>query len=242
METYYTTYVCVDDSMDSTLDAKTSDIAEHLKVLHSLVSTALVQVMKAFEDIDVELAAEAGTVSDRSEELHHLVEGLVFDAVSKHQPEDLNLRRLIAYRNTSDCLHKIGRYAKKIVEIVEQCEGLDHFKELVSLPYLTELANTAIDVSMRALLEADLSEIDELEKLEAQSDREAADMFEEIAGYLNRRRDVSELAMYYVIVGRYCERAADQAIIIAESASYMITGDRVKLGLAYEGESASLLD
>ncbi|MFX1580579.1 MAG: PhoU domain-containing protein, partial [Promethearchaeota archaeon] len=99
-----------------------------------------------------------------------------------------------------------------------------------------------IDVSMRAVLEGDLSEIDELEKLEAQSDREAAEMFEEIAGYLNRRRDISELAMYYIIVGRYCERAADQAISIAESASYMVTGKRVKLGLAYKGESASLLD
>jgi phosphate uptake regulator len=198
--------------------------------------------MKAFEDIDVNLAAEAGEVSDKVEELHHLVEGLVFEVVSKHQPEELELRRLVAYRNTSESLNKIGRYASKIVKIVEQCQGLDHFKELVSLPYLAELAKSAIDVSMKAVIEADLSEIDELEKLEAQSDREAADMFEEIAGYLNRRRDISELAMFYIIVGRYCERAADQAIIIAESASYMITGNRVKLGIAYKGESASLLD
>jgi len=228
--------------MDSTLDTKTLDIAEHLKTLHSLVKTALIQAMKAFEDIDVDLAAEAGAVSNRVEQLHHLVEGLVFDAVSRHQPENIELRRLIAYRNTSDCLHRIGRYAIKIVEIVEHCEGLDHFKELVSLPYLADLAITAIDTSMRAVLEADLSEIDALEKLEAQSDREAADMFEEIAGYLNRRRDISELAMFYVIVGRYCERASDQAIAIAESASYMVTGNRVKLGIAYKGESATLLD
>ncbi len=228
--------------MSSTLDTKTSEIVNHLTTLHSLVTTALVQSMKAFEDIDVDLAAEAGAVSDRVEQLHHLVEGLVFDAVSKHQPEELELRRLVAYRNTSESLHKIGRYASKIVDIVELLQGLDHFKELVSLPYLAELASTAIDVSMRTILEGDLSEIDELEKLEALSDREATDMFEEIAEYLNKRRDISELAMFYIIVGRYCERAADQAIIIAESASYMITGKRVKLGIAYKGESASLLD
>lgn len=228
--------------MNSTLDTKTSDIVEHLKALHSLVTAALEQAMKAFEDIDVDLAAEAGAVSDRVEKLHYLVENLVFDAVSKHQPEEVALRRLIAYRNASDGLHRIGRYAMKIVEIVGHCEEYDHFKELVSLPYLAELAIAAIDVSMRAVLEEDLSEIDELEKLEAQSDREAADMFEEIAGYLNRRRDISVLAMYYIIVGRYFERAADQAISIAESASYMVTGNRVKLGIAYKGESATLLD
>jgi len=228
--------------MNSTLETKTSNIVEHLKALHLLVTTALEQAMKAFEDIDIDLAAEAGVVSDRVEQLHYLVENLVFDAVSKHQPEGVALRRLIAYRNASDCLHRIGRYAMKIAEIVGHCEEYDHFKELVSLPYLAELATAAIDVSMRAVLEEDLSEIDELEKLEAQSDREAADMFEEIAEYLNRRRDISVLAMYYIIVGRYFERAADQAISIAESASYMITGNRVKLGIAYKGESASLLD
>jgi phosphate transport system protein len=220
----------------------TSDIAQHLKTLHSLVTTALNEAMKAFEDIDVDLAAEAGEVSDRAEKMHHLVESLVFEVVSTHQPEERDLRKLIAYRNTSDALHKIGRYAGKIVAIVELLEGLDHFKELVSLPYLAELANSAIDASMRMVLEEDLSEIDELEKLEAQSDSEAADMFEEIAGYLNKRRDISELAMFYVIVGRYFERSADEAIAIAESASYLINGERVKLGLVYKGESASQLD
>ena len=228
--------------MDSTLETMTSDIGDHLKNLHSLVSSALMQAMKAFEDIDVDLAAEAGAASERAGKMHHLVEGLVFEVVSKHQPKEIDLRRLVAYRNTSESLHKIGRYAGKIVEIVERCEGLDHFKELVSLPYLAELANTAIDASMKTVLEGDLSEINELEKIEAQSDREAADMFEEIAGHLNKRRDISELAMFYIIVGRYLERAADQAILIAESASYMITGNRVKLGIAYKGESASLLD
>lgn len=228
--------------MDSTLESMTADIVKHLQTLHSLVATALIQAMKAFEALDIELAAKAEAVSEKAEHMHHLVEGLVFEVVSKHQPKDLDLRRLIAYRNTSDSLHRVGRYASKIVEIVEHCEDMDHFKELESLPYLAELANSAIDVSMRAVLEGDLSEIDELEKLEAQSDREAADMFEEIAGYLNRRRDISELAMFYIIVGRYFERAADQAISIAEYASYMVTGERVKLGLVYKGESASLLD
>jgi len=228
--------------MASTLETMTTDIAEHLKTLHSLVTSALVQSMKAFEDIDIELANEAGAMSERAEHMHHQVEALVFEVVSKHQPKDVDLRRLVAYRNTSDSLYKIARYAGKIVDIIEQIEGLDHFKELESLPYLAELATNALDASMKMVLEGDLSEIDEIEKLEAQSDREAADMFEEIAGYLSRRRDISELAMNYIIVGRYCERAADQAISIAEYASFMVNGERVKLGLAYKGESASLLD
>jgi phosphate transport system protein len=113
---------------------------------------------------------------------------------------------------------------------------------LESLPYLAELAETSLDIAMRAILDSDLSELDELEKLEAQSDIEIKEMFEEIADYLSRRSDISEIAMYYIIVGRYYERAADHALAIAEAASYMITGERKKLGLPHEGETKSMLD
>lgn len=228
--------------MNSTLETEISDITEHLTTLHSLVSSALTKAMKAFEDLDVDLADEAGAVSDQIEQLHHLVEDRIFDAVSRNQPIGTDLRRLITYGNVSSSLHKIGRYANKITKIVELCEGLDHFKELVSLPYLAELAISAIDASMRAVLDEDLSEIDEIEKLEAKSDSEAVDMFEEIAEYLSRRKDISELAMYYIIVGRYFERAADQALRITESAIFTITSERRKLGLTYKEETESMLD
>jgi phosphate transport system protein len=228
--------------MNSKLESDTDLITQQLKNLHRLVSTALTQSMKSFENLDVELAEEAGAVSEQVEQLHHHVEDLVFVSVSRHQPDGIDLRRLISYNNASGCLYEIGRYASKIASIVMICEGLDHFKELESLPYLAELALSAIDTSMRTILDEDLSEIEEIEKLEAQSDSEAADMFEEIAGYLNRRRDISELAMYYIIIGRYCERAADQAIRIAEAAIYAMTGERKKLGLVYKDETESMLD
>jgi phosphate transport system protein len=228
--------------MNSDLASDVAKIIEYLTNLQSHVTSAFKQAMKSFEDLDVDNAAEAAKYSNQVEQEYHLVEDLVFDTVAKCQPEKEDLRRLITYSNTSSCLHKIGRYAGKIVRIVELCDGLDHFKELVSLPYLAELALSAIDLSIRAVLDEDLSEIDELEKLEAQSDSETVEMFEEIAEYLGRRKDISQLSMYYVIVGRYCERAADQAIRIAESATYMITGERKTLGLVYKKESESMLD
>ena len=83
----------------------------------------------------------------------------------------------------------------------------------------------------------DLSGIDELEKLEADSDSETSEMFEEITEYLRKRNDIEEMAMFYMIIGRYCERAADHAFSIAERAVYMVKGERTKLGLAYKGKS-----
>ncbi|MBE0526348.1 MAG: phosphate uptake regulator PhoU, partial [Candidatus Thorarchaeota archaeon] len=94
-----------------------------------------------------------------------------------------------------------------------------------------------IDIAMRGVLDRDLSGIDELEKLEAESDKETSEMFEEITEYLRKRNDITTMAMYYMIIGRYCERAADHAFSIAERAIFMVKGERTKLGLAYQGTS-----
>jgi phosphate transport system protein len=228
--------------MSSEFDNIVADISERLQTLHRHVTNALVQSMQAFEDLDEECATKAAAITEDIDVIHANIEETIFETVAKHQPTDFPLRQMIAFGQASNSLHRVGRYANKIVEIVYMSQDLEHFKELESLPYLTELAETSLDIAMRAILESDLSELDELEKLETQSDIETAEMFEEIADYLRGRRDISEIAMYYIIVGRYCERAADHALSIAETASYMVTGERKKLGLKHKTESKSMLD
>jgi phosphate transport system protein len=162
----------------------------------------------------------------------------VFETIGRRQPVARDLRRLSVYLQISHSLFRVGRYSYKIAHITNLCENLKHFKELESLPYLAELAIKTLDIAMAGITEEDLSQIDELEKLEASSDKETSEMFEEIAEYLRKRKDIEEMAMFYVIVGRYCERAADQAFLIAEKAVYMVTGERKKLGLAYKGSAS----
>ncbi|MFW9768899.1 MAG: phosphate uptake regulator PhoU [Candidatus Thorarchaeota archaeon] len=228
--------------MSSEFENVVSEIKENLRTLHRHVTNALVQSMQAFEDLDEECATQAATITEDIDQIHANIEETIFRAVAKYQPTDFSLRQMIAFVHTLNSLHRVGRYSNKIVEIVYMSQDLEHFKDLESLPYLAELAETSLDIAMRAILESDLTELEELEKLETQSDIETADMFEEIADYLGRRHDISEIAMHYIIVGRYCERAADHALSIAEAAYYMVNGKHKKLGLKHETESKSMLD
>jgi len=222
-------------NMSNNLEPVRAEIISHLEKLHEMVITTLGQSIKTFEDFDIDRAEHAMETSGDIENLHHTIEDMAFGAIATFHPQDIDIRRLIAYIHTSSSLHSVGRFAYKIMEIVTLSDGLDHYKELETLPYLSEIAITALSVSVRAVIEEDLNEISELEKLEAQSDNEATEMFQEIATYLNKRRDISNISMLYMIVGRYFERAADQAITIAESAIFLVSGERRKLGLAYKG-------
>ncbi|MFX0053389.1 MAG: phosphate signaling complex protein PhoU [Promethearchaeota archaeon] len=223
--------------MRTQLEIHIEEIGNRLKELHELSTGAFMQSMKAFEYLDQEMASEVKENSKKIEELSAKVEAKVFETIARRQPVASDLRRLATYLQVAHHLHRVGRYAYKIAHIVNLCEGIEHFKELESLPYLADLANKTLEIAMKGVLENDLSGIDDLEKMEADSDRETSEMFEEIAEYLRKRKDITTMAMFYVIVGRYCERAADQAFAIAERAVYMVTGEKKKLGLAYKGSA-----
>ncbi|RDE11631.1 MAG: hypothetical protein C4K48_11295 [Candidatus Thorarchaeota archaeon] len=224
--------------MSIQLQKHMKSINDKVRELAEMSTGAFMNAMKAFEALDQNLAAEVRSTSEIIEQKSLGIEDNVFETIARRQPVAKDLRELATYLSVAHHLYRIGRYAYKVSHIVRLCEGMEHFKELVSLPYLAELAKQTIDIAMRAVLDRDLTHIGELEKLEAISDKETSDMFEEIADYLRKRNDITKMAMFYVIVGRYCERAADHAFSIAERAVYMVTGRRVKLGLAYKGQSS----
>jgi phosphate transport system protein len=223
--------------MHKQLEIHIEEICNRLRELYELSTGAFMKSMKAFEILDQDMASEVKEESQALEDLSAKVEANVFETIARRQPVASDLRRLATYLQVAHHLHRVGRYAYKIAHIVKLCKGMKHFKELESLPYVADLANKTLEIAMKGVLENNLSDIDELEKMEADSDRETSEMFEEIAEYLRKRKDITTMAMFYVIVGRYCERAADQAFAIAERAVYMVTGEKKKLGLANKGRA-----
>ncbi len=222
--------------MVSQLEHHLNEIKKRIQELQNMTTDAFMGSMKAFEKLDQDKAAKVRNMSDDIEELATIIENNVFETIARRQPVAKDLRELATYLQVSHHLYRIGRYSYKIAHIVRLCDGLEHFKELITLPLLARLSRDTIEFAMKGIIEKDLSMIDELEELEAQSDRETGEMFEEIIEYLRKKKDITTMAMYYVIVGRYCERAADHAFSIAERAVYMVTGERKKLGLAYKDQ------
>ena len=224
--------------MGTQLEFYLEEIEKRLRHLHELAAKSLNDAMNAFKELDQDLATKVKELSGDIEELSEKIEVNVFETIGRRQPVARDLRRLSVYLQISHSLFRVGRYSYKIAHITNLCEKLEHFKELESLPYLVDLAVKTLDIAMKGNLDEDLTQMDELEKLESESDRETSEMFEEIAEFLRKRDDIEEMALFYIIVGRYCERAADQAFLIAEKAVYMVTGERKKLGLAYKGKAS----
>ncbi|MHA1928589.1 MAG: phosphate signaling complex PhoU family protein [Candidatus Thorarchaeota archaeon] len=220
--------------MSSQIDRHLKKISTQIKKMYKLSSKTLMESMAVFKSLDKEKVANVKTESQNIEDLADRIEANIFETIARRQPVARDLRKLATYLQVSHHLYRIGRYAFKVAHIVELCQGLEHYKELISLPHLANLARQTLDIAMNAILTGDLSKIEELEKLEFESDRETEEMFEEISEFLRKRTDITQMSLYYVIVGRYFERAADNAFSIAERAIYMVTGEKKQLGLAFK--------
>jgi phosphate transport system protein len=221
------------------LEKYIDDIGTRLTKMQELCGNGLLLAMKAFESIDVNIAHQVDEMADQNEDLSHKVEENIIETIARRQPVAGDLRRLAGYLQVAGNLYRIGRHTAKIAHIVRLADEkhLQHFKELVTLPFLAQQAKKTLDIAMKAILTGDLSEIDELEKLESTTDKETEDMFEEIVDYLRRDQTIIRMALFYILVGRYYERAADHAMMIAERAIYVTTGHRRKLGLAFKETS-----
>ncbi|MFW9921218.1 MAG: phosphate uptake regulator PhoU [Candidatus Thorarchaeota archaeon] len=209
-------------------------IATNLGKLFDLSLDALGKSIIAFKELSDGLASEVKAQSGKIEELAEKIEGDIFETIARRQPVARDLRTLSTYLGVCHHLYRVGRYAYKVAHIAQLCLNDQHYKELISLPHLADLAIQTLNISRRAILQGDLSDIKELEKLEAESDKETEDMFQEISEYLRKQEGIERMSMFYVIVGRYFERAADHAFQMAERAIYMKTGKKQKLGLAYK--------
>ncbi len=216
------------------LELHVERIATSLGKLFDLSLDALGKSIIAFKELDDKLASDVKAQSGRIEELADKIESDIFETIARRQPVARDLRTLSTYLGVSHHLYRVGRYAYKVAHISQLCQNDTHYKELISLPHPADLAIQTLNIARKAVLQGDLSGIDELEKLEAESDKETEDMFQEISEYLRKQEGIERMSMFYVIVGRYFERAADHAFQMAERAIYMKTGKKQKLGLAYK--------
>lgn len=223
--------------MKTQLEVHLEDIKQRLASLHKLVEKAFMGSMESFENLDQKVAAQVKALASNIDELEEKIEQNILETIGRRQPVAKDLRQLSVYLQTAHNLHRVGRYSYKIAHITYLSRDLMHFKELISLPHMAELAKQTLDIAMNGILDGNLSKLHELEELEAESDKETSDMFNEIVQYLREQNGIEEMALFYIIIGRYCERAADQAFQIAEKAVYMVKGKRVKLGLAYKGSA-----
>jgi len=208
---------------------KMNEITEDVIAMGSMAQEAVYNSIKAFIEMNTELAQTVIDKDERINESDISIEEKCIILQAEHQPVAVDLRYIHSISIIIKCLERIGDLAVNISKIVkrlakEKKKYLD--KEILDL--LVEMGNLVKPELGRALESFKNKDLKSASKL-GKSD----DLVDEIQKMIFRKlftsREASEENIKFitniVLASRYLERIGDQSVNIGQRVLYFLSGD-----------------
>jgi phosphate transport system protein len=213
--------------MSTKKEKRFARIQNYMEEMSNMALSALNRGVESFEKLDQDLAAQVIADDDKMDELDDKIESEIVRAIARFQPVAADIRLLSVHFKVITDLRRIGRYGYDMALLTQRMEGLSHFKKLIKIPEMAQIADRMTRFALEGLFDqkaesplAQLFEDDDL--VDAMMD----ELFRELVTYTSEDPGRFTVAMYYLLAGRYLERAEDHAVSIGYYAHYLKTGKR----------------
>jgi phosphate transport system protein len=208
-------------------ESELEDLDKQVGVMAIKSNEAISLAVRSFERLDRNLADRVITLDEEMYKLNIDIERQCLEVIALQSPVAKDLRTIGTYLKVITDFDRIGRYARDIAEVTYHSIDKAHFKPLVSIPHIAEMASRMVELSVKAFLERDTELVKEVFEIEDRVDSLYDEIFREVITYMMEDSKKIGIGISYMLVARYLERIADHAVNISERVIYMVTGERV---------------
>ncbi len=208
-------------------ETELAELDQLVEKMATRTSEAIELAVESFEKLDLDLAEKVKKIDEEMYVLNNEIEKRCLEVIALQSPVAKDLRTIGTYLKVITDFDRIGRYARDIAEVTIHAQTMAHFKPLVSIPHMAEMAEQMVDLSVEAFLKRDTTMTQEVFELEDKVDSLYDEIFREVITYMMEDSKKIGLGINYTLVARYLERIADHACNISERVIYMVTGQRV---------------
>ena len=208
-------------------ESELAELDELVGQMARKTNEAIQLAAKSFEKLDTGMAEEVLRIDKQMYLLNNDIEKRCLEVIALQSPVAKDLRTIGTYLKVITDFDRIGRYAKDIADVTIHARSMAHYKPLVSIPHMAEMAVRMVDISVKAFLDRDTQPTKEVFELEDKVDSLYDEVFRETITYMMEDSRKIGIGMNYTLVARYLERIADHACNISERVIYMVTGERV---------------
>lgn len=204
-------------------------IATQMTQMGIWAKEAIGLAVSSFEEMDISKVARVRELDKKAFALMQKAEKNMIRIIALQTPVAKDLRFIATSLKVTTDFDRVVRYATDIADITEHSieENLTHFKALVTIPNLSELAIRMVGLAVDSYISRDLKLTEEVFRLEQKVDALYLEVFREILTYMMEDMHKITMGMNYQFVARYLERIGDHATNIAERVVYLETGERV---------------
>jgi phosphate transport system protein len=205
-------------------ETELAELDQLVEKMATRTSEAIELAVESFEKLNLEKVKK---IDEEMYVLNNEIEKRCLEVIALQSPVAKDLRTIGTYLKVITDFDRIGRYARDIAEVTIHAQIMAHFKPLVSIPHMAEMAEQMVDLSVEAFLKRDTTMTQEVFELEDKVDSLYDEIFREVITYMMEDSKKIGLGINYTLVARYLERIADHACNISERVIYMVTGQRV---------------
>jgi phosphate transport system protein len=207
------------------LQSELEEISDGVTQMGDLVERALLQVVEALEDQDVELAQQTIADDEHINQLRFDIEDQCFTVLATQQPVARDLRTIVTALNIITDLERMGDYAKGIGQIVVRMGGEDLFLALQKTPLMARAVCEMTHRALEAFVERDVDLARQLFGMDDQVDHMYREIFESVIKAMISREQSVRKGMHLLFAAHNLERFGDRVTNICERIIFMCTGE-----------------
>ena len=190
---------------------------------------AIKEAMIALINQDMEKAKQVIDGDNEIDDLEFEINDKALLLIARQSPVATDLRKINVALKVSSEVERFADIAVNIAKSALHIGNEEHFKEIIDIPKMMEMALEMVSDSIKAYYSEDIS----LAKKCAEKDDDVDNMFgvliQELLSYIPENPKATNQIIQLAFVCRYIERIADHSTNISEHVIYLVTGNRINL-------------
>ena len=207
-------------------DKDLSEIESLLVEMADLVAKQINDSALALQLGDNQLAKAVTKNDSKINRLEEKIDDKAIRLIALRQPMAEDLRSAITTLKVSNCLERMGDYAKTLSYRARKVDDFSAMKSILrSITETSEKIINMLNVVMEAYVNRDLNKAYDAREADQEINDRTDALFRELLTYMMENPRNIEACTHLLFISKNLERSGDQVTNIAEQVHYLVTGD-----------------
>jgi len=207
-------------------DKDLSEIEILLVEMADLVAKQINDSALALQLGDNQLAKAVTKNDSKINRLEEKIDDKAIRLIALRQPMAEDLRSAITTLKVSNCLERMGDYAKTLSYRARKVDDFSAMKSILrSITETSEKIINMLNVVMEAYVNRDLNKAYDAREADQEINDRTDALFRELLTYMMENPRNIETCTHLLFISKNLERSGDQVTNIAEQVHYLVTGN-----------------
>ena len=207
-------------------DKDLSEIESLLVEMADLVAKQISDSALALQLGDNQLAKAVTKNDSKINRLEEKIDDKAIRLIALRQPMAEYLRSAITTLKVSNCLERMGDYAKTLSYRARKVDDFSAMKSILrSITETSEKIINMLNVVMEAYVNRDLNKAYDAREADQEINDRTDALFRELLTYMMENPRNIETCTHLLFISKNLERSGDQVTNIAEQVHYLVTGN-----------------